>query len=186
MRPPEWHAVRLTFRFARDDDAEVDAVVALVESAYRGDASREGWTTEADLLGGQRTDPDAVRTLLRSGSGGGVLLAFDGTELMGCCHIEPGPDDSAYFGMFAVRPKRQGRGVGKALVRRAEEQARQWGAASVTMTVIRQREDLIAWYGRLGYQPTGERRPFPYGDLRYGEPRRDDLEFVVLSRSLDR
>lgn len=182
----------LTFRFARDDDAEIDAIVALVESAYRGEASREGWTTEADLLEGQRTDADAVRSLITSGlagggasdGGGGLLLAFQGDDLVGCCQLEPRAGGSAYFGMFAVRPGLQGRGWGRAVVARAEEIARDWGAARMTMTVIRQRQDLIAWYRRLGYTPTGDRQPFPYGDARYGLPTRDDLEFVVLARSL--
>jgi len=52
------------------------------------------------------------------------------------------------------------------------------------MTVIRQRPELIAWYERRGYRLTGERRSFPYGDERFGQPNRDDLEFVVLEKTL--
>src|SRR4051794_13241714 len=42
--------------FREAGPADLGAIVALVESAYRGESSRAGWTTEADLLDGQRTD----------------------------------------------------------------------------------------------------------------------------------
>lgn len=177
-------AMPLTFRFATGLDDEVDAVVDLVESAYRGPASRVGWTTEADLLDGQRTDAAAVRAIVASPAGG-LLLAEDGSDLVGCCQLERRGAYEAYFGMFSVRPTRQGRGLGRAVLAEAERVARdEWGATRMSMTVIRQREDLIAWYERLGYQLTGETVPFPYGDERFGLPTRPDLEFVVLARSL--
>jgi hypothetical protein len=52
------------------------------------------------------------------------------------------------------------------------------------MTVIHLRDTLIAWYERRGYRRTGETEPFPYGDERFGIPRRDDLYFVVLEKAL--
>jgi ribosomal protein S18 acetylase RimI-like enzyme len=174
----------LTFRFASGSDDEVRAIVALVESAYRGPASRAGWTTEADLLDGQRTDADAVREIIGARPGG-LLLAEEGTDLVGCCQLERRPAGAAYFGMFSVRPAGQGQGRGRAIVAEAERMARdEWAANRMTMTVIRQRGDLIAWYQRLGYRLTGETEPFPYGDERFGIPTRPDLEFVVLSKPL--
>jgi ribosomal protein S18 acetylase RimI-like enzyme len=181
-----WHnaALSLRFRFAAGSEEEVDAIVTLVESAYRGPASRAGWTTEADLLGGQRTDAAAVRDII-SAEQGGVLLAEEAGLLVGCCQLEHRGDRSAYFGMFSVVPTRQGQGRGRSIVVEAERVAREeWNATTMSMTVIRQRQDLIAWYGRLGYRATGETKPFPYGDERYGIPRRLDLEFVVLGKSL--
>jgi ribosomal protein S18 acetylase RimI-like enzyme len=168
---------KLTFRTA--GDADVDSVVALVESAYRGDASRVGWTTEADLLDGQRTDAGQVYAMIE-GRESLVIVAERGTELCGCCHVERGVRDRARFGMFAVKPQLQGAGVGRSLIAEACRRASSWGSASLEMTVIKQRTDLIAWYERLGFHPTGETLPFPYGDLRFGRPRREDLEFVVL------
>jgi ribosomal protein S18 acetylase RimI-like enzyme len=158
--------------------ADVDAVVALVESAYRGEPSRAGWTTEADLLAGRRTGPDEVLPLVPS-----LLLAEDDGELVACCALVE-HDDHAYFGMFAVRPGLQGSGIGSALLGAAEEQARQQGLARVEMTVLTARTELIAWYLRRGYAHTGERRPFPYGDPRFGDPQRTDLEFTVLAKTL--
>lgn len=174
---------RFTFRFAVPQD--VDAIVALVHSAYRGDVSRQGWTTEADLLDGQRTDDLEVRSLIELVDSR-LLLAFEEGELVGSCHLKrSGPEGGAYFGMFAVRPGLQGTGIGTALLSEAERTARSaWGARRMRMTVIRQREDLIAWYRRRGYELNGVREPFPYGDERFGIPLRDDLEFVVLEKRI--
>jgi GNAT superfamily N-acetyltransferase len=179
--------VALTYRFATGTPEDIEAVVALVESAYRGDASRRGWTTEADLLDGQRTDAEAVGALIESGGAGtsAILLASEGTEVVGCCHLERRARRHVYFGMFAVRPEGQGQGRGGDILAEAERIAlERWGAARMTMTVIRQRSDLIGWYERRGYRPTGQTRPFPYGDERYGLPTRPDLEFIVLAKPL--
>ena len=171
----------LAFRAARP--ADVDALVALVQSAYRGDASRAGWTTEADLLDGQRTDPEGVGRTIADPNSRIVLAEQDG-KLMACAHIECQPR-GAYFGMFSVNPKSQGGGIGNQLIAECERIARdEWHCASVFMTVIRQRDELIAWYERRGYAKTGERKPFPYGDARFGLPKRDDLEFIVLEKKL--
>jgi ribosomal protein S18 acetylase RimI-like enzyme len=169
----------LTIRPAQNDD--VEAIVTLVESAYRGDASRAGWTTEADLLEGQRTDAAEVTEILARPGAQLLLAAADDGTVLGCCHVEPRPDGVAYFGMFAVDPQRQGLGVGRALIEEARAVAAGWASREMRMTVIRQRADLLAWYGRLGFLPTGETEPFPYGDERFGRPLRDDLEFVVLA-----
>jgi ribosomal protein S18 acetylase RimI-like enzyme len=173
--------VTLVFRHARA--ADVPAIVALVESAYRGEVSRTGWTTEADLLDGQRTDAAAVADILRA-PGSTVLLAEAAGDLMACCQLEQRPP-AAYFGMFSVQPTGQGHGVGRQVLAEAERIARdEWGATSMIMTVLAQRDDLIAWYERRGYRRTGEQRPFPYGDKRYGIPRRPDLVFDVLAKRL--
>ena len=163
------------------------AIVALVESSYRGEASRAGWTTEADLLDGQRTDAEAVTEAVVADSSV-VLLSVDGAGVIqACCQLERRAGSVAYFGMFAVRPGAQGGGLGSALLIAAEDLVRtEFGATSMEMTVIAQRDELIAWYERRDYRRTGETRPFPYGDERFGIPRREDLHFVVLSKPLRR
>ncbi len=172
---------RAVFRTATE--ADVPALVALVESAYRGEASRGGWTTEADLLDGQRTDPEGVTEVIRGGNSRMVAVEADG-ELVACCQLER-REGHAYFGMFAVRPGLQGGGLGKAVLAEAERLVRdEWGAGELHMTVITAREDLIAWYERRGYRRTGELSPFPYGDERFGLPRRADLEFELLVKKL--
>lgn len=163
--------------------ADVSAVVALVESAYRGASSRQGWTTEAHLLGGQRTDREEIAAAVADPSGQLLLAQAGDGDLVGCCRVER-REQTAYFGTFAVRPDQQGWGLGRVLLGEAERVVAGWGAAGVEMTVIRQRADLIAWYERRGYARTGEARPFPYGDERFGQPLVDDLEFVVLAKAL--
>jgi ribosomal protein S18 acetylase RimI-like enzyme len=172
----------LSFRHAVAED--VAAVVGLVESAYRGESSRAGWTTEADILGGQRTDPQGVLEVVQDPQSV-LLLAFSEQEaLIACCHVES-HDDYAYFGMFAVRPTLQGGGVGKAMLAEAEKLAvERWGVSEMRMTVISVREELIGWYERRGYRRTGKTSPFPYGDERFGLPKRDDLEFELLVKAL--
>jgi len=171
----------LTFRTARM--ADVPVLVDLVESAYRGDRSRAGWTYEADLLAGQRTDGAMVNAAIDDPTGL-VLVAERGAGPVACCQLER-REDHAYLGMFAVAPQSQGGGVGRRVLAEAERIARdQWGAGEVRMTVIVQREDLIAWYVRCGYVRTGELSPFPYGDERFGVPLRPDLAFETLIRKL--
>ena len=149
--------------------------MALVESAYRGESSRAGWTTEADFLDGQRTDAEEVTALLPH------LLVTD--DVSACCVLEV-RDGCGYFGMFAVRPDLQGQGFGSELLRAVETRARASGVRAVEMTVISLRAELIEFYGRRGYERTGATKPFPYGDERFGRPRRPDLEFVVLRKTI--
>lgn len=174
-------SARPTFRAATA--ADVPAIVALVESAYRGDSGRLGWTTESDLLDGRRTDAAGVGELLGQADSIVLLAERDG-ELLACCHVEK-QDEAGYFGMFAVNPLLQNAGIGKAVLAEAERYAcEQWQCLTMRMTVIEQRAELIAWYERRGYQRTGEYRPFPYGDERFGIPRRDDLRFEWLVKTL--
>ncbi|MEU0209750.1 GNAT family N-acetyltransferase [Streptomyces canus] len=171
----------LTFRDATD--ADVDTLVALVESAYRGDASRAGWTTEADILEGQRTDPEGVLAVIKSPDSRLLTVEREG-QAVACCQLEH-RGTYAYFGMFAVSPALQGGGLGKVIIAEAERIAREtWGVTEMHMTVISVRNDLVAWYERRGYRRTGQMTPFPYGDERFGVPQRDDLQFELLVKPL--
>lgn len=172
-----------TFRFRPATYNDLPAVVALVESAYRGEGSRAGWTTEADLLDGQRTDADDVRAAIdRERSI--VLLGERASELVACAHVAE-EYGAGYFGMFAVSPALQRGGVGKLVLAEAERIVRDdWQLPAMRMTVIDVRDELIAFYERRGYRRTGALKPFPYGDPRFGLPRRDDLRFAVLEKPL--
>jgi ribosomal protein S18 acetylase RimI-like enzyme len=164
--------------------ADIPVLHRLIESAYRGEASRAGWTTEADLLDGQRTDPDDLAAILADPAQA-MLTAWRGDELAGCVLIADRGEGTGYFGMLSVSPTLQGGGMGRRLVEAAHAaMAERFGARRVRISVFPQRETLIAWYQRLGYGPTGETLPFPYDEPRLGIPLRDDLHFIVLGRDL--
>ncbi len=165
-------------------EADLQPLHALVTRAYRGDAARLGWTHEADLLDGQRTDVEALAEVVGD-PGKLILLARHGGVLIGCVMLSRQDDGAAYLGMLSVDPVRQASGLGRLLLAAAEaEAAVRFGSDRIEMTVIRQRPELIAWYERRGYVLTGATAAFPMDDERFGLPRRRDLEFVVLSKPL--
>ena len=164
--------------------ADIPALHQLIQSAYRGEASRAGWTTEADLLDGQRTDPDELAGIIADPAQS-LLTAWRGDALVGCVLIADRGQGTGYFGMLSIRPTLQGGGLGRRLVEAAHAAlVGRFGARRVRISVFPQRETLIAWYERLGYRRSGDTLPFPYGNPRFGLPRRDDLHFVVMERTL--
>lgn len=168
----------LSFRVATV--ADVSAIVDLVESAYRGEESLKGWTSEAGFIEGDRTSADEVSSLIRNPLAR-MLLAFDDGALVGCALIKCEAGEG-YFGMFSVRPARQGGGLGKRLLAEAEKTAREtWNCRSMKMTVISIRDELIAFYERRGYRRTAT-EPFPFD--QHPHVRRNDFHFVVLSKTL--
>lgn len=167
--------------------AELPAAAALVNSAYRGEVSRQGWTTEADYIEGQRTDAETLAADLAANPRARLLLFREAAdaELLGTVWLEPVDEGEVwYLGMLTVRPDLQDRQLGRSLLAAAEGAAADEGARRIRMTVVSIRDSLIAWYGRRGYAATGETRPFPYGEASIGQPLRDDLSFVVLEKVL--
>ena len=153
----------------------------LVNSAYRGDSSRQGWTTEADLLDGTRTDTHAIEYLL--GRPGTTILKYvERATILGCVELDR-KGDQLYLGMLTVQPDLQGKGIGKELLKAAEEEARKQKCTGIFMTVISVRRELIDWYIRHGYSDTGQRKPFEVPDSRWGTPK-IKLEFAVLAKKL--
>jgi GNAT superfamily N-acetyltransferase len=163
--------------------ADLPALHRLVESAYRGDSARRGWTHEADLLGGQRADEDTLGAIIADPQQR-ILLAEQDGSLAGCVQLTSKGDGTAYLGLLAVDPERQAGGIGAQLIAACEAAAKsEFDATRMEMTVIDGRAELIAYYVRKGYTLTGERRPFPMGDERFGLPQQH-LEFAVLEKPL--
>lgn len=164
--------------------ADAEAVSDLVHAAYRSEESRQGWTTEADLVGGRRADPAMIRHVIGLPDDVVLVAVTDGVPFA-CCHLER-RDGGAYLGMFAVRPGSQGRGVGRGMLRAAEAYARdRWGATTLEITVLNHRPELQAWYERCGFTFTGERHEFPAGDDRFGVPHRPDLALLGMTKPIE-
>ena len=166
----------IAVRAATSDD--VAALHPLIERAYRGDTAKAGWTHEADLLFDDRTSAAELASLIADPDRV-ILLAHRDGALIGCVQVARAGDDLAYLGMVTVEPTLQARGLGRRLLAAAESEAvARFGARRMEMTVIHRRAELIAWYERRGYAPTGETRPFPV------DPPRPELDFVVLEKAL--
>jgi GNAT superfamily N-acetyltransferase len=158
----------LPLQFAMADAGRAEDVARLVNSAYRGDSSRQGWTTEADILGGQRVDAAMVLEAVASPETC-IVLAYlpAGNELVGCFQLEGRGTPCAHLGMLSVAPSRQNQGIATKLLARADEVAQSWSSTRVQMTVISLRTELIAFYERRGFRKTGNVEPFPSDDPRY-------------------
>ncbi|WP_264529664.1 GNAT family N-acetyltransferase [Flavobacterium sp. N502540] len=158
---------------------DIPVLTTLINSAYRGETSKKGWTTEANLLKGKRTDEqemteiflDPKNTLLKYTENdtiiGSVLLVEKGQQL--------------YLGMLTVSPELQNSGIGKKMLAEAENHAKALGLSSIIMTVISVREELVAWYKRHGYVDTGEREAYPENEIRVTISKKP-LEFIYLEK----
>lgn len=172
------HLRSMKIRPALPSDAA--ALNVLVNSAYRGDSSRKGWTTEADLLDGVRISEVQLKTMI--GQPQTVILVIEeNDDLLACVYLEK-KGRVLYLGMLTVNPMLQGKGLGAMLMQAAEEKAREWQCDRIQMTVITARKSLIAYYNRKGYFDTGNRQPFP-NDPAFGIPKQP-LEFMVMQKTL--
>ena len=153
----------------------------LINSAYRGESSKQGWTTETELLDGNRTDAAAIEEIIKRPDT--LLLKYVKDErILGCVELRS-EGNKMYLGMLTVQPTLQGKGIGKELMSAAEQEARRQKCSAIFMTVISIRKELVDWYVRHGYQDTGIRKPFAFNDPRFGQPKKH-LEFVVLEKQI--
>lgn len=160
---------------------DIPALVTLINSAYRGETSRKGWTTEAHLLEGKRTDEPEMTEIFLDPKNTILKFTENNTIIGSVLLVEKG--HQLYLGMLTVSPELQNSGIGKKLLAEAENQAKALGLSSIIMTVISVREELIAWYKRHGYVDTGEREAFPESGIHVtvsDEP----LEFIFLEKKL--
>ena len=160
---------------------DVSSLNNLINSAYRGESSKKGWTTEANLLEGLRTTEQELKEIIVNPTN--TILKFtDNTAIIGCVLLIE-KEQQLYLGMLTVSPELQNSGVGKKLLQQAEIHAQKIGLPKIVMTVISVREELIAWYKRNGYMDTGAREPFPVSDVHI--PISDKpLEFIVLEKRI--
>lgn len=163
--------------------ADLPTLHALVERAYRGETARAGWSHEADLLTGDRTSVAELQSFLDAGDH--LLVWRDHGTIRACVRLVPLNAEQVYLGMLTVDPSLQGDGLGKRLLAAAETYARDvLGAERMEMQVFSRRRELLSFYDRRGYRPTGEKRPFPYEEWPHAGAQFDDLEFTVLEKRL--
>lgn len=168
----------LTISAAAIDD--IPELLTLVNGAYRGETSRSGWTTEADLLAGElRTDAENLRELMAKESSVILQCRAETGELVGCVYLDK-REERMYLGMLTVAPKRQTGGIGKQLMQAAERHAASEQCRAVYFRVLSGRHELIAWYERRGYRLTGERQAYD-APAKFGTPTRF-LEFELMEK----
>ena len=170
-----------SFKILPSQLEDIPALVKLVNSAYRGESSKKGWTTEADLLDGSRTDAADLLAVLQNTTDRILKCCDASNRIIACVHLQE-QKQKIYLGMLTVSPELQAGGIGKLLLAAAEQYAKDRQAESIMMTVISVRKELIEWYERKGYKRTGETKPFPH-DPRFGIPKQE-LVFVVLEKKL--
>ena len=160
---------------------DIPQLLHLINSAYRGEEAKKGWTHEADLIEGPiRTDEISLQELI--GKPDAIFLKYaQHNVITGCVYLEK-RINRLYLGMLSVSPETQAKGIGKKLLRAAEVFAKQNECAIIEMTVISIRRNLIDWYERNGYCQSGRTEPFP-SDGKFGKPRQN-LEFVFLEKKV--
>ncbi|MGZ3701553.1 MAG: GNAT family N-acetyltransferase [Bdellovibrionota bacterium] len=169
--------------------SELPEIAALVNSVYRGNSSRAGWTTEADFFEGARTSAESLAQDLAAGPGR-MFLTFRETAdgpLVGCVYLQTGYGPSAeacYLGMLSVNAAAQAKGLGRFIMGAAEEKAREHNASHMVLRVLSPRTELMAWYERRGYRRTGEVSPFPYEKAAAERPTRMDMQFIHFRKDL--
>ncbi len=160
---------------------DIPALVALINGAYRGDGSKKGWTTEADLLDGTRTDEANLQEMMNNKNAVFLKYVNDEMAIIGCEYLQK-QENKLYLGMLTVLPDLQGAGIGKQLLSAANERAKEMNCTAIFMTVISVRSELIAWYERHGYKKTGEERQFPI-DEKFGI-QKQPLKLIILEKKL--
>lgn len=162
-------------------EKDIPSLLKLINNAYRGDYSKKGWTTEADLLDGIRTDKEALEQMMHQQGAAFLKCHDEENELIGCVYLQQ-QKNNLYLGMLTVAPDLQAKGIGKQLLAASKKYAKEKQCEAIVMTVISVRHELIAWYERHGFYKTGETKPFP-NDVRFGIPKQP-LEFIVMRKEL--
>jgi ribosomal protein S18 acetylase RimI-like enzyme len=158
---------------------DISVLNTLINSAYRGESSKKGWTTEANLLEGLRTTEEELNETIENAKN--TILKFtESNQIVGCVLLIE-KEFKLYLGMLTVTPNKQNSGIGKKLLQQAEIHASKLGLPKIVMTVISVREELINWYNRNGYTDTGAREPFPVSDVHISISEHP-LEFIILEK----
>jgi len=160
---------------------DIPALTNLINSAYRGETSKKGWTTEAHLLEGKRTTEEELTAIILDPKN--TFLKFTENEQIIGSILLVEKEHQLYVGMLTVSPELQNSGIGKKMLAEAEIHAKSLGLSTLSMTVVSVRTELIAWYKRHGYVDTGKREPFPSSDIHINISDKP-LEFIFLEKRI--
>jgi ribosomal protein S18 acetylase RimI-like enzyme len=175
------HLCSMNEKISEASVPDIPQLLQLINSAYRGEDARKGWTHEADLIDGNiRTDENSLRQVIKT-PGAAILKYEEEGKILGCVYLQT-KGERLYLGMLSVAPNSQAKGIGKKLLNAANEHAKFHNCSVIEMTVISVRQELIQWYERNGYHPTFKREPFP-NDGRFGFPKQQ-LEFIYLEKDV--
>lgn len=163
--------------------ADVAELTALINSAYRGTSSQQGWTSEAHLLDGLRIDEPTITEYLQANNTTILKYTNEEGQIVASVYLEVRDGNRLYLGMLTVSPTLQANGIGRQLLHEAEIWATNLNCHTIFMTVITTRHELIAWYQRRGYRNTGKIQPFPT-DTKFGVVKNDPIELVVLEKEV--
>ena len=155
----------------------------LINSAYRGDESRKGWTTEAEILDGIRIDEDTLGDYFKRADVSILKCCNEVGKIYGTVYLELAAP-KLYLGMFAVSPVAQGKGIGKILLKEAERFALQHQCDRIAITVISTRIELIEWYSRHGYVATGHSIAFEEIEKPFGDPKTSNIRLIAMEKLL--
>jgi ribosomal protein S18 acetylase RimI-like enzyme len=161
--------------------ADIPALNLLINSAYRGESSKKGWTTEADLLEGKRTTEEELTQTIQDPKNTILKFTENGKIISSVLLVEK--EHQLYLGMLTVSPELQNSGIGRKMLTEAENHAKSLGLNAIIMTVISVREELIAWYKRNGYEDTGEREAFPQSEIHVNISQKP-LEFIYFEKKI--
>ncbi|MFH6957720.1 GNAT family N-acetyltransferase [Flavobacterium aquidurense] len=160
---------------------DIPSLNLLINSAYRGETSKKGWTTEAHLLEGKRTTEEELTAIILDSKN--TFLKFtENDQIIGSVLLVE-KEHQLYVGMLTVSPELQNSGIGKQLLAEAENHGKSLGLSTLSMTVVSVRAELIAWYKRHGYEDTGEREPFQSSDIHINISDQP-LEFIYLEKRI--
>ena len=165
------------------NNSDISALNKLINSAYRGDESKKGWTTEAEILDGIRIDEETLTDYFKKTNVTILKCCDESGEIYGTVYLELNAP-KLYLGMFAVSPVSQGKGIGKMLLKEAEAFALKHQCDRIAITVISTRSELIEWYRRHGYVETGNSIAFEEIEKPFGDPKTNNIRLIAMEKML--
>ena len=135
---------------ASRDHATVGLLTELINQVYE-ESERGLW-----VAGGTRTTPAELAGMIRART---IAVARLAGHVVGCVRVQRLESGEGECGLLAADPRRRGIGIGRELLRFAEEACRRDGLTTMQLELLVPRnwthpskEFLASWYVRCGYR----------------------------------